>query len=74
MILQCPRCHKIKIWDRDLEKDGPGFCICNAYAPWNVLKKMPETNKGHVIVMSDLGWQELHGPFYKENPDAWKKD
>lgn len=71
-ILQCPRCSSIKDWDN--ENAGPGHCECGAYAYWKVLKERPNYKKGFVIVHSHLGKQELHGPDFQEDPNAWEKD
>lgn len=72
MILCCPRCQHIRHWERSREPDGPGRCSCGAWAPWRVLKKMPEP--GFVRVLSDKGWQELKGPHYQEDPNGWRTD
>ncbi len=73
-ILQCPRCRAIREWDRVEHPEGPGHCHCGAWAPWRVLKaRPPQPGPGHVIVITDKGWQPLHGPGYREDPDAWRK-
>ena len=71
MILQCPRCLNIRKWERSPGSIAPGKCICGSFQPWRVLKTMPP--KGHVIVYSSAGWQELHGPHWIENPNGWRK-
>jgi hypothetical protein len=69
MILQCPRCRSIRTWTREALPDGPGHCSCGARGPWKALPAMPEP--GHVIVLSSKGRQELHGPHFREDPEAW---
>ena len=64
MILQCPKCSFWKDWSSD---DGPpGYCICNAWAPWKVLKEEPKVEKGFVRVLTENGWLELTGPDWSE--------
>ena len=71
VILQCPRCLAIRVWDRERIK-APGDCSkCHTVRPWNVLNTMPA--RGHVIVYSSQGSQELHGPHWQENPNAWRR-
>ena len=72
MILRCPCCRKIKEWERSPNSPGPGQCPCKAWAPWHVLKEMPDITKGHVIVMGSKGWQQLRGPNWGADPNAWK--
>lgn len=76
--LQCVRCRSYLAWYKD---DGPpGQCYkCGRGkgfrqdSEYRVLKEKPESVPGHVIVISDKGWQKLHGPGYRENPDKWEK-
>jgi hypothetical protein len=76
MILQCPRCNHIREWNNELVPQGPGNCSCGAWASWKVLKEMPKIfkggGKGFVRVISDKGWQELHGTDWQEEPNGWK--
>jgi hypothetical protein len=74
MILECPRCRIIINWDRDAKPEGPGDCKCGAYAPYNVLKKMPDRSKGFVRIISSKGTQKLKGPNYTVDEKAWKND
>jgi len=62
-ILQCPRCRHTYDWDREEQLGGPGKCLCGAYAPWIVLKEHPDP--GFVHVLSEEGWQQLHGPHWR---------
>lgn len=71
IILQCPRCRKVIHWDRGEKPEGPGSCTCGAWAPWKALKEEPDSNSGYVIVISDKGRQELHGPHFQEDPNGW---
>lgn len=74
MILQCPFCRRVRMWERASEEDGPGKCACGRNRSWNVLPKIPAPQApGFVRVYSDKGSQELHGPNWQENPNAWKK-
>jgi len=79
-ILQCPKCKKIKTWlrrDNDITYYGPpGKCLCGCRKPWNVLKEDPrlKQTKGFVKVISDKGYQYLHGPNFQENPKGWIKE
>lgn len=70
--LQCVCCHEIREWDRVDEPEGPGVCSCTprVAAPWRVVRK-PTRGPGHVIVMGDKGWQELHWPSFREGPN-WR--
>jgi hypothetical protein len=73
VILQCPHCGRVKYWLREFD-EKPGYCKCKSRQYWKVLKEEPKYQKGHVIVYSDKGKQQLHGPHFQEHPDAWIKD
>ena len=73
LILECPRCYRIYSWYRELESNGPGTCPCGSFQYWKVLKERPKYKKGYVIVYSYLGWQELKGPNWTEDPTKWNK-
>jgi hypothetical protein len=74
IILQCPHCREVITWNRKDKPEGPGSCVCGAWAPWKALKSMPEPNDGYVIVMSSKGHQRLYPPSFRENPNGWIKD
>lgn len=73
VILQCPRCYRVKHWNRKNEKQ-PGHCMCGSFQFWNVLKEEPKKVKGYVKVMSDKGYQYLKGPHFQEDPNKWIKE
>jgi len=75
IILQCPRCKRIKRWARKHGDGGPGYCACKSFQFWNVLKEEPKRIiGGYVKVMSDKGYQYLHGPSFIEDPNGWIKE
>lgn len=77
-ILQCDGCGRTFDWRRSELPDGPGPCMrarcwnrhANNRATWRVVKQ--HLPAGHVIVMGDRGWQQLHGPRFGENPAGWR--
>jgi hypothetical protein len=72
LILRCPRCRAIRRWDQSKQPGGPETCDCGAWADWHVLKEEPPPEKhGHVIVMTDRGWQQLSSP-WDEDPNGWR--
>lgn len=71
-LLECPNCLHPRDWRRESEP-SPGFCpMCRSKRPWNVVKE--RSPPGYVRVMSIHGSQELKGPYWQEDPNAWVKD
>lgn len=66
MILECPRCWRQKEGNFS-EKNPPGECVCKTFQPWRVVKqRRPLFPQGHVRLLTDKGWQNLHAPYYRE--------
>lgn len=81
IILQCTHCLHARDWNRSTRPEGLGYCFCRTGRflqdikvdqTFRVLKEHPKP--GHVIVISHLGWQQLHGPHWREKPHAWRTD
>ena len=73
ILLECPNCLSAKDWYRATEP-APGSCPkCKSKRPWNVVKSRRVRPKGFVRVYSYKGGQELTGPDFQEDPNAWVK-
>jgi|HubBroStandDraft_6_1064221.scaffolds.fasta_scaffold334571_2 hypothetical protein len=70
MILQCPRCRKTRIWNKESQPSGPGECC--AREPYKVLKEEPKYIPGHVIQIRGDKYQELYGPKFYTYGNRWK--
>jgi len=68
ILLECPRCLNVRVWNRSRDTE-PGYCFCKTHQHWRVIKERPP--RGHVIVMSSKGKQELFGPSWQEHPGRW---
>jgi len=67
VILECPRCWIRRSWRREDAPQGPGTCSCGSYQLWRVLPdNAPPRPQGFVRVLTEHGWQELHGPHWRE--------